>query len=417
LALYLVPEYPTRLYAFLALITVQFLLYGLAVRLVLQGKIQREVTIAILFLSLLFHLTLLPSRLIFEDDIYRYIWDGKMLINAVNPFQYPPDANALQSLRDAHIWPLINYKHVPTIYPPFAQALFALAYRLFPESVVGMKFLIITVNFILILFLCRLLRAMGISRNRVLIYAWNPLVLKEIANSGHMDPLPACLLLGSILMLLYKRRFAAILLYGLSFLSKFYPALLLPLYWKRTGWRGIFLFSFLILIFYLPFLGNTDGTLVFKGLAAFAGRWLFNPGLYSLTWGLASSFTAHPALAAKILHGLVLLGVIGYTYWKDDKSPARLLWSAFVIFGALILLSPVVNVWYLICLIPFLCFFPSPPWLLFTFLVFAGYGFFLEYRDIPWVRLTEYGIFYLALGVQLCRKNFVTIYRRISEKL
>lgn len=397
LSLYFIPNYHNSFFPFLGWITLEFVLYFMAVGLLLKKGFSENLFVPILTLSLLFHLTLLPSQPIFEDDIYRYVWDGKMLVNGINPYRFSPDAPELLSLRDASIWPNINFKYIATIYPPVAEILFALAYRAGPDSLLAMKGMILVFNFLLIILLSILLKALGLNRNRVLLYAWNPLVMKEVGNSGHMDPLAACLLLGSFLMLARKRNFIATLLYALSILSKFYPLLLLPSYYKRVGRKGMLALFILAGAFYFPFYMGLGFHQLFHGLTAYGRYWMFNPGLFDLTRALLSFFTKNPEIAAKAVHGLLLAVSVLYLYRKDDASLSGLLSVSFYLFGILVLLSPVVNTWYLICLLPFLSFFPSPPWLLFTYLVFAGYTFFLHRTDIPWIRGAEYGIFYGVL--------------------
>ncbi len=397
LALYLIPDYHSRLFPFLGLFSIQFALYFVAVAFLLKRAPQEKFFIPILVLSVLFHLTLLPSHPIFEDDIYRYIWDGKMLLNGINPYQYPPGSQELLALRDTTIWPFINFKHISTIYPPFSQVLFAFAYWCVPDSVIAMKTLIVGFNFLLIYLISLLLKHLGMNRNMVLLYAWNPLVLKETANSGHMDPFAACLLFASILMLIRHRHLMAVFFYALAILSKLYPLLLLPFYFKRVGIKGVLFLFGVLALFYGPFFIGIDLHELFYGLKTYAKYWVFNPGLYFLTHSVFSLFAENPTMWTKVLHGVILSGIVVILAKRDDGGTRSLLHSSFFLFGTMIILSPVANTWYLLCIIPFLCIFPSLPWLLFSFLALAGYSFFFEHRDIPWIRWMEYAIFYIAL--------------------
>ncbi|MFB6263588.1 MAG: hypothetical protein ABEL76_08185, partial [Bradymonadaceae bacterium] len=83
-------------------------------------------------------LLLLPRDPLLSDDIYRYVWDGRVGWAGINPFEYAPDAEALSRLRDAEIWPRINHRSVPTIYPPGAQFVFQLNAAL-GGGTIGMK--------------------------------------------------------------------------------------------------------------------------------------------------------------------------------------------------------------------------------------------------------------------------------------
>ena len=74
--------------------------------------------------GLLFRATLLPASPTLSDDIYRYVWDGRVQAAGINPYRYAPASEALAHLRDGTIYPGVNHREIPTIYPPAAQALF-----------------------------------------------------------------------------------------------------------------------------------------------------------------------------------------------------------------------------------------------------------------------------------------------------
>ena len=97
----------------------------------------------ILFFALLFQLTLMPSAPEMSDDIYRYIWDGKLQCVGVNPYTYAPDDPDLKAYHSESLPSLVNFPHIKTIYPPAAQLVFRLSYMVFGEGVTGMKFLFI----------------------------------------------------------------------------------------------------------------------------------------------------------------------------------------------------------------------------------------------------------------------------------
>ncbi|NNF08640.1 MAG: hypothetical protein HKN21_17895, partial [Candidatus Eisenbacteria bacterium] len=59
-----------------------------------------------------------------SDDIYRYLWDGHVLLSGINPFRYAPNDPVLVELHTA-FWGLINNPELPTIYPPLLQLVFA----------------------------------------------------------------------------------------------------------------------------------------------------------------------------------------------------------------------------------------------------------------------------------------------------
>ncbi|MBI4531385.1 MAG: DUF2029 domain-containing protein, partial [Candidatus Latescibacteria bacterium] len=178
--------------------------------------------------ALLFRLTLFFSEPSLSDDIYRYLWDGKTQNEGINPYRYAPDARELAPLRDA-TYERINHKEIPTIYPPLAQVVVALTYRLRP-TVGGMKAVMIGIDVTIIYLLILLLREVGQPTSSVIVYAWNPMVVLETAGSGHNDGLAVLFLLLALLWLRKKREALSAVALGCSCLAKFFGGVLVPVF-------------------------------------------------------------------------------------------------------------------------------------------------------------------------------------------
>ena len=124
---------------------------------------------------------------LFEDDYFRYLWDGYRFAEVGTPYGWAPAA----SFADAEVPQVfqrildqVNYPDIPTIYGPVAEFSFLLAYLVAPGSLVPLQLILIGVDILLI----RLLLTAAPPRF-VLLYAWCPLVIKEIAFTAHPDGL------------------------------------------------------------------------------------------------------------------------------------------------------------------------------------------------------------------------------------
>lgn len=127
----------------------------------------------ILATAVLLRVGALAAPVYLSDDIYRYIWDGRVEAAGINPYRYIPTDTHLAPLRDAAIFPNINRNnYAPTIYPPVAQMLFLAATR-FGETVPLMKLMLVVVEAIAIGALLLVLRALGAPRENILLYAWH----------------------------------------------------------------------------------------------------------------------------------------------------------------------------------------------------------------------------------------------------
>lgn len=392
---------PWNITRFLQTYTLIFVCYWMLVAPLAKGRRMdpRHLWFAIAF-GLLFRAIMLPSDLILETDIYRYMWDGHTSIEGVSPYRYAPMDPATASYRTEY-WPKIGFPHVPTIYPPMLQYVFVLSELIYPGSIVGMKFLLIVFDAGTIFLLLALLESLKLPQEWCLIYAWSPLVVKEIANSGHADSVSAFFMVLS--MVLVTKNFlggSSIALAALT-LTKFFGVFLFPLFHVIWRWKHYGIFLFAVLMLYFPFISPDANPLA--GFITYSKEWQYNAGIYAMTKSLLSDMGGTIAGKADLMARIVLFTVIlCVTGWQTIAMTWRtgnkaLFKSFYVVLGTLLLCSPVIDPWYLVWIVPLICIFPNRAWLLFTGTVFLSYTFYYEYKFDLWVKWAEFGTFFLLL--------------------
>ncbi|MGI9165325.1 MAG: hypothetical protein ACR2G5_02885 [Pyrinomonadaceae bacterium] len=162
----------------------QSLIYLLAVWIIFHARSSRSTLVLVIVFAALFRLNILFAPPYLSDDIYRYVWDGRVQATGVNPYRYIPADEALAPLRDQKIHPKINRRdYAPTIYPPGAQIIYFLATRV-SEHVTWMKVVMLGFEAVAIWALLQLLTSFNLPRQRVLIYAWHPLLVWELPAAG-----------------------------------------------------------------------------------------------------------------------------------------------------------------------------------------------------------------------------------------
>ena len=355
--------------------------------------------------ALLFRLTLLPLTPTLSDDPYRYHWDGQIQLAGHNPYIASPDTLPLGS-RITPAGHLLPAHDMPNIYPPLAELLFRTAARYLPGAI-AFKLPFFLADLLAVLLLVACLRRSPHRDFRLAIYAWNPLVVVEFAGTGHSDALAIAALLAAVLIIRSRVGLSTLLLAG-SVLLKVFPVMLFPLWLRRAGWphslrswAAGFASVVLAVACFWPFraaLPHIPAT-----LAYFSAHWQNNnASLFSLL----RRFSGHADWAAGIGEGIV----VGLALW----AAARRLESeraAYLIFGAILLLSPNAYPWYFTWIIPFLCFFPNPAWLLLTILQFLsysvliGYGILGEWHWSPLMMCLEYVPFYAWIGWGFVRRR------------
>ena len=341
--------------------------------------------------AVFFRISLVPSEpTVLSRDMYRFIWDGRVQNKGINPYRYPPEAEELKDLRDKQIYPNINRKESPTLYPAGAQLFFRLVHFLTGNSVAGFKGIMVLFDILAILVLMALLKKLGLNRARIIIYAWNPLVVFEIAYSGHLEGLTVFLMVGALYLATIHKKIPGIVMLAFSAAVKMYPALLLAAFLNRGGRvKGLATFVATILVLYLPFLGAGSKMSGFLPVYLKNPYESFNLGLKYLLMRLFPGFDYY---LLSLLFILCLAGAGLVVFFKNKKDP-DISWYAYILTGWLMILMPAsLHPWYVILIIPFVAIYPGVAWLMFSCTVTLSYLKYTSPQGIMpgWILLVEY---------------------------
>jgi hypothetical protein len=197
----------------------------------------RILVATILGFGLLFRLAVLPTPIVLSSDPYRYLWDGRVQRSGINPYRHAPADEALRPLRDADVYPHINRPTQVTVYPPGAEAVFALVATVAPDSMLGWRVFVLACDVTTGILVLGLLRRLHVPASAVLVYAWAPLAVIEGVQAGHVDFVMLPLLLLALGWRQTGRSLRAGVALGLAILVKLYPAVLLMAWWRRGDWR------------------------------------------------------------------------------------------------------------------------------------------------------------------------------------
>jgi hypothetical protein len=404
---------------------------------------------------------LLASTPIQEIDYYRYLWDGRVVIDGMDPFRHAPaevdriGPDARSRSVPGRLWGLsrsseavrtiferIHHREVPTIYPPASQAVFAASALLTPPSaplgihVLVLKCLLVGFDLGTVLLLAGLLRRVGLPVDWCLAYGWCPLVLKEIANTAHLDAIAVFFTVLAAYWLVGgpgrgREAMLGAASLGVAVLAKGYPVLLLPpvaafLVARMRGRAAVPLVisCLVVLVGYAPFAFGEQGAGAthspWTGLRTFLARWQKNDFLFMLMhenlrppepgghdrWFVVvpgpprmavndaiavplAEFVAPGADPSFMLTQAVMGGIVGTIVlawscrvWRSPRP--RVLLRGFgliLVWGWLLSSTP--HPWYLTWSLPFLVFEGRRSWFLLPGLVFIYYlRFWFEYRAL-----------------------------------
>ena len=348
-------------------------------------RITRRVVVVGLVLAAVWHVEFLRLPAGSDDDIHRYLWDGRVQRLGYNPYVVVPDDPALAGLHTPETRTL-NNPYLPSPYPAGAQ-LFFRAVTAIHESVFALKIAFVFCDFAIVFVLLDLLRRSGQGAHWVLAYAWNPLLAIEVAGSGHIDIVGVLLLLVSVAALARRWRAVAALAFGLAVAVKFLPIVLLPLYWKRVRVRDGVLAAIVVALLYVPFFNHRR--IPAGSLGTYVQSFRFNDPVFATLERLAA-----PRLVAGLAVFAGLLTAFLLRKKSETLSPEAFAWPM----AASLFCAPVVYPWYLLWLLPFLRSRSTVPILIWTVSIIPTYYVWhLRTLGRPWlipgwIMLLEYGL-------------------------
>src|SRR6202163_872487 len=345
---------------FMASLTLACIVYLLAIReFFATPRFARRVVVIGLVLAAVWHIEFLRVPSGADDDIHRYVWDGRLQRLGYNPYIVVPNDPAAKGLHTPETRNL-NNPDLPSPYPAGAQ-LFFRAVTTIQESTFALKLAFVVCELAIILVLLDLLRRKQ-RAHLVLAFAWNPLLAVEVAGSGHVDIVGALLLLVSAAALVRRWRATAAVALGLAIAVKLLPVVLLPLYWKRVRVRDAALAAALLGLLYAPFLNH--GRIPIGSLGTYVQSFRFNGPVFA-----ALDHVAPPQLLAGLA---VLVGLVTATWLRSaapEWSPDIFAWPM----AASLLFAPAVFPWYLLWLLPFLRSPSTVPIIVWTVSIFPTY--------------------------------------------
>ena len=379
----------------------------------------------LLLCSAAFRLTMLLHQPDLSDDVYRYVWDGKVATTGVSPYAFAPDDPQVSGLFP-ELRARVAHRELRTVYPPLAQAVFRVAASAPGAGVFAMKAILGAADLAIV----ALLFAFGGTGARfgAALYAFHPLAVTESAGQGHLDSLGVALLLAALISLSRRRPVAAGLAFAGSVLAKYVPlAAALPLA-RRGGWQ----FAAAALVTGATVWGLATRDAADRPIGAlgdYATRWEFNSLLYpAVSAAIESSHLPEKAKTAYIrwkegreqrpwmqrvfpwfytalfaraaLALLLMLALVGIAAQVRETEAA-----VFASLGAFLLVSPTLHPWYLLWVLPFAAKRQEPAFLYLSCAAPLSYGLLYPLGGLTatGIRVLEYVPFTLLLGVTLWR--------------
>ncbi len=337
-------------------------------------------------------------------DVNRYIWEGDLFNQDINPYLHAPDSPAVKSFVNS-IWHDINHKDKTACYPPMMIIFFSVLAAI-SKSPLFFKGVIVFFDIAVIPVLALLIRSRKIDFKFLMIYAFNPLVLVFISGEGHLDAIQIFFISLALYFITVKKNGWSFFALGCAVMSKYYALILFPFFVNSRNWKKSLLI-FIPFVTFIPFLHS--GVSIFTSLMTFGTNMHYNDSLAELF----RIFFGPYAVPLSVLFLFICLSIIFLLVHDTVKS-------AYLAIACLLLLIPTLHPWYIILITPFIVIFPSRAWLflhfsvVFTFLVLhveCNTGTFQEIRGL---KVFEYLPFFAVLIFDFIRQRSTLSSRAFS---
>ncbi|MCS7054069.1 MAG: hypothetical protein NZM09_10105 [Ignavibacterium sp.] len=293
----------------------------------------------LILLGIIYRVILIPIQPIASDDFYRYIWDGKVQANGINPYTYAPNDSTLKHLHSEQLPSKVNFQHLKTIYPPYSQWIFLFAYIIAGESFLGLKLLLLITEILTIIFIFLTLKNLNKDQKYTLIYALSPLPIMQFFIDAHVDGFGITLFAAFFYLVSKNKWLYSYFVLGLSITSKLITIMIYPFLLRGRSIKNfmalIIVPSITVCLIYVPY--SING-FPFESLLIFVQNWYSNASVFTLFQKIFND---------NFLSRIFSMALFFVSFVWLYFSKKELIEKSYLIFTLFFIFSPVVHPWYI----------------------------------------------------------------------
>jgi len=308
--------------------------------------------------GILVRLLIIASIPKLSDDVYRFIWDGRLLFNLEDPYKYLPAHYLDQGLTGINqtLFEKLNSKDYFSVYPPFNQLFFFISTLFSPNSEIWS---IVILRVIIFIFECgnmvliqRLLRLYKLPQPYGLIYWLNPLVILELTGNLHFEGILVFFLLLALLKYKQGKLYLSAVYFGLSVATKFIPLIFLPLLIRKIGLQKTLLYGLIVIatvaITFLPLINTAHVWAIWESTSLYFQKFEFNGSIYYLIRWLGFEYHGRNIIADSgkwmMIATFVTIMIYSLAAKIQGQWPRQMVWVWFLY----LLFGTTVHPWYVI---------------------------------------------------------------------
>lgn len=357
--------------------------------------------------SMLMRLLLLFAIPALSDDVYRFIWDGRLITEFIDPYKQLPTEYLGQKIDGItpDLFLKLNSPEYFSIYPPFNQIFFFLSALLSPNSefwsIVILRLIIFSFEIGNVSLIRKLLRHYKLPEKYGLFYALNPMVILELTGNLHFEGIMIYFLLLALWYYEQNKLHWSAVFFGLSVATKFLPLIFLPLLIQRIGFKKTMLYGLIVagvlVVSFLPLINTAHIWAIKDSLALYFQKFEFNGSIYYLARWYGFETEGHNIIAksGKWMMIATFISIMLYSFLPTKKSlPKKMVW----VWTLYLLFATTVHPWYVIPLLALSVFTEKRFVFIWSILIFFTYANYMSGEYFEWLEIVvaEYVIIGLA---------------------
>ncbi len=378
-------------------------------------------------LAIIFRVVFLFAIPNLSQDFYRFIWDGRMIIQGFNPYLYTPE-----SFININIFPIaqaqelyngmgeLNGSHF-TNYPPIKQLVFMIAALLSGKSIIGsaivFRIFILAADIGTLYFGKKLLERLNLPTHNIFWYLLNPLIIIELSGNLHFEGIMIFFLVWSLYLFHSGKWKWAAIVFALSISVKLIPLLFLPLFFKyfiqhrftksdvatsktlRNGIINLIGFYAIVvittLLLFTPFFSSEFINNYTKTVALWFSDFEFNASIYYIARSIGYAITGYNEIAiiGKFIPLITIISVLGFTFLRKNNGVQQLIISMLFVTTLYYFTSTTIHPWYITTLV-FLSVFTNYkfPIVWSIMLIISYFAYANNYNENLWLIAIEYAV-------------------------
>lgn len=371
-----------------------------------------KLLVAFAFIFRIIFLFAIPNL---SQDFYRFIWDGRMILEGFNPYLFTPESfirvgnYPIQQAQELYEgMGFLNASHY-TNYPPIKQYIFAIAALFSGNNILGsaivFRLLIIAADFGTLYFGKKLLEKLKMPVHKIFWYVLNPFIIIELTGNLHFEGIMLFFVVFSLYLLYSGKWKWAAVIFALSISVKLIPLLVLPLFYqwfrhqksginKLIGFYGIV--GIVCIAVFTPFYSSSFFNNYSQTVALWFSKFEFNASLYYIARGIGFAITGYNEIAiiGKFIPVIVILFLLGLTFFRTNKTFPQLISAMLLLLTFYFFMSTTVHPWYLATLLILSVFTNYKFPLVWSFIIVLSYYAYANGSENLWIVGIEYAVVY-----------------------